>query len=409
MPQLRNSRPAPRKRPQNINASPARVIGANDLRILHAYKIYRPDIEGGIPAVMSSLAQASDPAISHSILCARRRGAARQYVIDEISVEAVAALGILFSTPLAPSYIPAFIRRARSADIVIHHAPLPLNDAAILLGLPDNVALIVYWHAEIVGYALLKHLVSPLIRRVLARADRIVVSGQPMIGNSEFLQPHAAKCAVMPYGMDLDYWRPDERNKAEDMRRAGSRHIVSLGRLVGYKGYDVLIRAMCDVDGQATIIGEGPLLRELRQLATELGIADRVHFVGRLARHEIRQLFHSAQVFAFPSVTEAEAFGIVQIEAMAAGLPVVNTSLATTVPLVARHGIEALTVTPGDVKALAEALNQILDEPALARRLGAGGEARALSEFDQSAFRARMATVYADALRTRRDRMTRPR
>ena len=74
-----------------------------------------------------------------------------------------------------------------------------------------------------------------------------------------------------------------------------------------------------------TIVGEGPLLPELQQLATELGVADRVQFAGRLPRSEIKQLFHSAQVFAFPSVTEAEAFGIVQIEAMATGLPIVNT------------------------------------------------------------------------------------
>src|SRR6202795_4853130 len=222
---------------------------------------------------MSSLAQASDPNISHSILCARRRGAARQYTIDGVSVEAVASLGTLFSTPLAPGYIPAFVRRAGSADVVIHHAPLPLNDAAILLGLPDEVALIVYWHAEIVGYALLKRLVAPLIRRALARADRIIVSGQPMIDNSEFLKPHAEKCVVLPYGMDLDYWRTrdsGERAIVEQMRRDRPRHIVALGRLVGYKGYDVLIRAMQSIDGNATIIGEGPLLAELQQLAAEL-------------------------------------------------------------------------------------------------------------------------------------------
>lgn len=375
------------------------------MRILHAYKIYRPDIEGGIPAVISSLAQTSDPAISHSILCARRRGSARRYDVDGVPVEAVASLGTLFSTPLAPAYIPVFIRRACAADVVVHHAPLPLNDAAILLGLPDSVALIVYWHADIIGYAMLKRLVSPLIRRVLARADRIVVSGQPMIDHSEFLRPHAAKCVVMPYGMDLGYWRAldaDERQKAEDMKRAAPRHIVSLGRLVGYKGYEVLIRAMRDIEGQATIIGEGPLLPDLQQLATELGVADRVRFAGRLERSEIRQLFHAAQVFAFPSVTEAEAFGIVQVEAMAAGLPIVNTSLATTVPFVARHDLEALTVAPGDAKALAMALNRILDKPTLAQRLGEAGQARALSEFDQPVFRARMAAVYGDALQARR-------
>jgi rhamnosyl/mannosyltransferase len=374
------------------------------LHILHAYKIYRPDIEGGIPAVMSSLAEASHPAISHSILCARRGGAARRSVIDGVPVEAVASLGTLFSTPLAPGYIPAFARRARSSDVVIHHAPLPLTDAAILLGLPDHVGLIVYWHADIVGYALLKRLVSPLIRRVLGRADRIIVSGQPMIEQSDFLQPHAAKCVVMPYGMNLDYWcRLDagEQDSVDAMKRTAPRHIVSLGRLVGYKGYDVLIHAMRDIDARATIVGEGPLLAELQQLAADRGVAERVHFAGRLPRDEIRRLFHAANVFAFPSVTEAEAFGIVQVEAMTAGLPIVNTNLPTTVPLVARHEREALTVAPGDAHALAVSLNRILDDPALASRLGAAGQARALGEYDQSVFRARMADVYAEALQAR--------
>jgi glycosyltransferase involved in cell wall biosynthesis len=379
------------------------------LRILHAYKIYRPDIEGGIPAVMSSLAQASDPNINHSILCARRRGAARQYTIDGVSVEAVASLGTLFSTPLAPGYIPAFVRRAGSVDVVIHHAPLPLNDAAILLGLPDNVALVIYWHAEIVGYALLKRLVAPLIQRALARADRIIVSGQPMVDNSKFLRPHAERCAVLPYGMDLDYWRTldaGERAGADELRRRQPRHIVALGRLVGYKGYDVLVRAMQTIDGYATVVGEGPLLAELQQLATTLGVSDRIRFAGRLTRSEIKQLFYSARVFAFPSVTEAEAFGIVQIEAMAAGLPIVNTHLATTVPLVARHGREALTVAPNDPQALSQALGRILDEPALAERLGAAGRERAKNEFDQAVFRARMATIYEEAVLARKYRGT---
>jgi glycosyltransferase involved in cell wall biosynthesis len=382
------------------------------LRILHAYKIYRPDIDGGIPAVMSSLAEASDQTATHSILAARRFGMARRYTLEGVAVETVASLGTLFSTPLAPGYVPAFVRHARSSDVVVHHAPLPLNDAAILLGLPDDVALVVYWHADILGFPLLKRLVAPLIRGTLARADRIVVSGQPMIEHSEFLRPHAEKCVVLPYGMDLDYWRAldaGETATAERMRRDHPRHIVALGRLVGYKGYDVLIRAMQHIDGHATIIGEGPLLGELQQLAARLGVSSRLRFAGHLPRGEIRLLFHSAQVFAFPSVTEAEAFGIVQIEAMAAGLPVVNTNLATTVPLVARHDREALTVAPGDPVALSQAINRIFAEPALAARLGAAGAERALNEFGQSLFRARMAEVYAQALRARKDRAKPPR
>jgi len=105
---------------------------------------------------------------------------------------------------------------------------------------------------------------------------------------------------------------------------------------------------------------------------------------------------------AFPSVTEAEAFGISQIEAMAVGLPIVNTHLATTVPLVARHDREALTVPPNDPHALSQALGRILDEPALAERLGAAGRERAKSEFDQAVFRARMATIYEEAVLARK-------
>jgi glycosyltransferase involved in cell wall biosynthesis len=229
-----------------------------------------------------------------------------------------------------------------------------------------------------------------------------------MIDQSEFLRPHAGKCVVLPYGMDLDYWRTldaNERAGEDRLRLQQPRHIVALGRLVGYKGYDVLIRAMQSVAGHATIIGEGPLLADLQKLASDLGVADRVRFAGRLPRDEIKLLFHSAQVFAFPSVTEAEAFGIAQIEAMAAGLPIVNTNLPTTVPLVARHDLEALTVAPNDSQALSKALNRILDEPALAERLGAAGRQRAMSEFDQAAFRARMTAIYEDALRTRKDRL----
>ena len=359
---------------------------------------------------MSSLALASDQNTSHSILTARRFGLAHRYQLEGIPVEAVASLGTLFSTPLAPNYIPMFVRRVRSTDIVIHHAPLPLNDVAILLGLPSDVALIVYWHADIIGYPSLKRLVAPLIRRVLTRADRIVVSGQPMIDNSEFLRPYAEKCAILPYGMDLDYWRTldaGERSAADEIRLRQPRHVVAVGRLVGYKGYDILIRAMQTIDGHATIIGEGPLLAELQQLAVELGVSDRIRFAGRLTRSEIKQIFYSAQVFAFPSVTEAEAFGIVQIEAMAAGLPIVNTNLATTVPLVARHDLEALTVPPNNPQALSQALNRILDEPALAERLGAAGRERAFNEFDQLVFRARMAETYEAAARMRRNRVTR--
>jgi glycosyltransferase involved in cell wall biosynthesis len=374
------------------------------LRILHAYKVYWPDADGGIPSVMSGLARNINQEASHSILAARRFGPGRSYTIGGVPVEAVASLGTLHSMPLAPGYFSAFRRSVRQAAIVVHHAPFPLTDAAMLLGLPADVTVIVYWHADIIGHPLFKRLVSPILRRALARADKIVVSGTAMIENSDLLKPHAAKCQVLPYGVDLDYWRTldaDDAAKIEQIKKQHPRHIVAVGRLVSYKGFDVLVRAMRDVDARATIVGGGPLHDELSQLATRLGVSARIHFAGRLERRDIKRLFHAAQIFAFPSVNDAEAFGIAQIEAMSTGLPVVNTQLRTTVPWVARHGQEALTVQPNDPDAFAQALNSLLDQPALAQRYGASAYARATDEFALDVFRARMTAVYHDALKAR--------
>jgi glycosyltransferase involved in cell wall biosynthesis len=376
----------------------------NPLRVLHAFKIYQPDIDAGIPSVISCLAHNPCEGESHSVLTARRFGMGRKFTMDGVPVEAVASLGTVFSMPLAPWYIPAYLRSVRRADVTVHHSPFPFTDAAILLGLPARVALIVYWHADIIGYPLFKRLVSPVIRGVLARADKIVVSGREIIESSDLLWPFATKCEVFPYGVDLDYWRSldaEDIESIEEIRRRRPRHIVAVGRVVSYKGFDVLVRSMRDVDAQATIVGEGARLEELKQLATELGLSDRVHFPGRLNRREIKRLFRSAQVLAFPSVNDAEAFGIVQIEAMATGLPIVNTSLRTAVPWVARRKQEALTVSPNDPIALAQALNSILNQPDLARRISASASVRATNEFSEDVFRARMSAVYTDALRAR--------
>lgn len=375
------------------------------MRLLHSFKIFQPDADGGIPTAISSLAQNTEGTAFHSVLTARLFGWGRRYAIDGIPVHAVGSFGAVHTVPLAPGYIPAYMTSVRRTDVTIHHAPFPLADAAIWAGLPRHVALVVYWHADIIGHPLFKRLMHPLRDRVLARADRIVVSGAAMIENSDLLKPYLAKCAVVPFGIDLDYWRTLDAAdiaKIDEIKRLKPRHIVALGRLVNYKGFDVLLRAMRNVDAWATIIGDGPQYRALQKLAAQLGISHRVHFPGRLYRDDVKRLFHSAQVLAFPSLNSAEAFGITQIEAMATGLPIVNTRLNTTVPLVARHDQEAITVEPNDPAAFAQALNSLLNQPELAQRLGASGYIRATEEFAQDIFHARMASVYEAAIQARK-------
>lgn len=104
----------------------------------------------------------------------------------------------------------------------------------------------------------------------------------------------------------------------------------------------------------------------------------------------------AAKALALPSISAAEAFGIVQIEAMAAGCPVVNTDLATAVPHIARNGLEAITVRPQDPDELANALRTILDDPSLRARLSTAARKRAIAEYSAEVFRARMEAIYRD-------------
>jgi glycosyltransferase involved in cell wall biosynthesis len=372
------------------------------LRILHSYKVFPPDVVGGITEVIAYIAEGMAPRHESSLLVARSRGWGRRYTFGTIPVEALFSFGTLLSTPIAPSFPFVLAQRSRQAALVALHQPFPLNDIGVALGLPREIALVVHWHGEIVRQRSLTGLVAPFIRRTLARAQRIIVSHPTLVSESSFLAAHAEKCAVVPYGIDVPYWAEldsAQRRRVEELRFRYPRLVLAIGRLVPYKGFDVLIEALRHVDATAIIVGEGTLRNDLLRMAQQRGVAERVILAGMLSRDDLNVHLHAARLYAFPSVSAAEAFGIVQIEAMAVGLPIVNTNLPTGVPHVARHGLEALTVPPNDPVALAAAIAQLLADRELAQRLGAAARRRATAEYDLQNFIKRIEDVYDQAVR----------
>jgi len=373
--------------------------------------VFPPDIVGGITEVIAYIAEGMAPRHESSVLVARSRGWGRRYTFGTIPVEALFSFGTLLSTPIAPSFPFVLAKRSRKADLVALHQPFPLNDIGVTLGLPCRTALVVHWHGEIVRQRSLTGLVAPFIRRTLERAQRIVVSHPTLVSESPFLAAHADKCSIIPYGIEVPYWAEldsAQRRRVEELRSRYPRLVIATGRLVPYKGFDVLIEALRDLDATAIIVGEGMLRRDLLRLAQQRGVAERLILAGMLSRDDLKVYLHAAQLYAFPSIGAAEAFGIVQIEAMAVGLPIVNTNLPTGVPHVARHGLEALTVPPNDPAALAAAIAQLLDDCALAQRLGAAGRRRATTDYDLQNFVRRIEDVYDQAVRAAGSRQSEP-
>jgi rhamnosyl/mannosyltransferase len=170
--------------------------------------------------------------------------------------------------------------------------------------------------------------------------------------------------------------------------------ILSVGRLVYYKGFEYLIRAMQQVRGRLIIIGDGPLNQKLSQLVAELGLGDKVVLAGEIQNADVTPYYHAADLFALASVARSEAFGIVQIEAMAAGIPVVNTALDSGVPFVSLHNQTGLTVPPENPDALAAAINRLLDDQSLRQSLGRAASLRARQEFSLETMTSRVLALY---------------
>jgi len=374
------------------------------MRVTHAYKIFRPDIEGGIPAVMTQLAGLRNCGDDVRILTVRAHGPSRQFELDGTPISALHSFGEISSMPISPQFPFALKRAAQNCDVLALHAPFPLNDLGLAFGVPDSTAVVVHWHAEILGRKAVMPLVAPLVRRTLARADRIVVSDHSIIDGSPFLAPHVSKCVIVPYGIETTEWSHLENStqqQANALREQHPRLVISMGRLVPYKGFPVLLKALQRIEGEVVIVGQGSEYENLKKLAAELGVADRLILAGFLPRDTMKAWLHAARAFVLPSVTTAEAFGIVQIEAMAAGLPVVNTSLPTAVPTIARDGLEGFTVPPHDADGLANAVNRLLNDTETASRFGAAGRARVEAEYSEAVFLHRVRQVYVDARRSR--------
>lgn len=367
------------------------------LDVLHVGKFY-PPVPGGMEQVLESLCRPRVEGVESRVLVFNSGRRTVRECVNGVHVTRVGTVGAAGSVPIAPAFVSE-LARAR-ADAIVLHEPNPWALLSLAIARP-RAPLAVWFHSEVVRprlqYALFYH---PLARIVYERARRIVVSSPLLAENAAALAPYRDRVAVIPFGIDESRWEetPGVRARAEVLRAsAGARPLILFaGRMVPYKGVDVLLRALAGTDAAAVLVGDGPSRAGWIALARELGIAERVRFAGEVPHDELAALYHACDTFVLPSVTRAEAFGYVQLEAMACAKPVVSTRVASGVPWVNRDGETGLTVPPGDPAALREAIEILAGDTALRHRLGAAGRARVRSDFAMEKMRAAAAALYRE-------------
>jgi rhamnosyl/mannosyltransferase len=320
-----------------------------------------------------------------------------------VQVTRVATQGSLRGLDLCPDLLKIFRDLCRQPPDVLHlHTPNPTMLLPVSLFRP-KCALVVMHHSDIVRQRLLKYVQSPFERAVYRKADAILSTSKAYTETSELLLRFKDKTRIFPMGLDLaPYSRPGKAalEHAETYRtRYPSPLWLCAGRLVYYKGLNVAIDALREVPGQLVVVGTGPSEACLRAQAKRNGVADRILWRGKTSQDELVGAYHAATALWFPSIARSEAYGLVQVEAMASGCPVLNTSIpGSGASWVSRHEETGLTVPVGNAGALASAARKLLQDPLLRKKLAAAAVLRAEKYFDHRAMTRLCFEIYDQVL-----------
>jgi len=350
--------------------------------------------------VVQTLCEGERPRVDSQVLVANSGPITIRESVRGVPVTRVACIHRIGSVGVCPTF-PLWMRRLE-ADVMVVHEPNPLALVSHAIARP-SARVVVWFHSEVVRPRWkYKLLYRPFLRRMLRLADRIVVASPRLAACADELSDFRHKCVSIPFGIDPDVvaLSAGVREEAARIRaRLGAPLLLFVGRMVPYKGLDVLLRAMDGIQARAVLVGEGPLKSEWQRLAHDLGLGDRVMFPGEVSDRELVALYHACDLFVLPSITRAEAFGIVQLEAMACGKPVVSTLLPSGVPWVNRDGETGIVVPPGDVPALRTALRGLLSDHPRRLSMGENGRRRVAAEFTIPRMISRTTALYDDILK----------
>lgn len=355
------------------------------MNVLHVSKFYWP-VMGGIEKVVWELTEGLNRAgLRADVLCSNQQPVTgRERFPTGYDVVRAASLGMLLSTSMAPAMARELHRLSRGCDIVHVHMPDPMAALAVWATRP-KARLVVHWHSDVIRQRRAMKLYEPLQRWVLQRADAVVTTSDAYAESSGPLQPWRDKVVAIPIGIS-DNSGLASREKAAALRQRfqGRKIVFSLGRMTYYKGFEVLIEAANALPDDSVVLigGEGGLLDHFRTIVERANLSGKVHLLGHIDHNDLPSYFEACDVFCMASTVRAEAYGVAMVEAMVMGKPVVATDIdGSGVPWVNADGHSGFNTPVGEAGPLADALNRLLDDASLRKRLGAAARQRYLQEF----------------------------
>lgn len=373
------------------------------MKILHISKFY-PPYRGGIEDICFSVVSALKSNSTQIVVCFNDNSKNTLSRIDDVEVARAGILGEFASQPISFSYyflIRKYIKEFKP-DIIHLHLPNPLACLYLLSLIPRQTKLIIHWHSDIVAQKYIYKLFAPIEKSILQRSNKILVTSPQYLEYSDPLSKYKYKSVVIPNVISLEKMNLKSKNITDELIKERYKNkdiIFFMGRHVPYKGIEYLIEAEKYIKSDCVILiaGAGPITKDLFKKVT----SDRIHFIGRIPDDEIGEYMKAASIFAFPSITKNEAFGVVLAEAMyCKAVPVTFTIEGSGVNWVNLNGVTGIEVKNGDAKAYGEAITYLLNNPIQRKKYAENAHIRIKEMFTINAIKNSLINVYNDLLKT---------
>jgi rhamnosyl/mannosyltransferase len=364
------------------------------MRILQVVKLYYPWI-GGVEKVVQQIVEGLNgkDGFEIEVLCCAHEKKGKEEKINGVKIHRASSFGIFWGMPISFDFFRLFKKLSKKVDIIDFHHPFPLGDLGIFLFRP-KARLIVHYHSDIVRQRIFNFFYKPLIFNTLKKAKKIIVSNPNLIESSSYLQKFKEKCEVISFGVNLEKFKKFDLEKVRKIKEKYGDFVLFVGRLNYYKGLHYLIDAMKGVKANLVIVGEGPEKSNLLSHISNLKLENKIFLLPFQPEEELVNYYRACSVFVLPSIFKSEAFGLVLIEAMACGKPMISTELGTGTSFVNRNGVTGFVVPPRDSGALAEAINKILSDKELAQKFGKNAENLVIEKFSLQKMIEKTKSVY---------------
>lgn len=347
------------------------------MKILQVNKFYFPLI-GGVERVVQQIAEGlnGENNFEIEILCCQSKGKEKEEVINNVKVYRASSFGVYLGMPISLDFFKKYKKLIANYNLVFLHYPFPLAFIAYFL-FSRNKDLVIWYHSDIVRQKMAEIFFRPFHLFAFKKAKKIFVSNPNLIKSSSYLRKFEQKCVVIPFGVDLEEFKLTEQIKNEAMlikEKYGKPLILLVGRYVYYKGFEYLIGAAKEIEAKFLIIGSGPLKKKYEKLIKKYNLGNKVFLISPIENLSI--FYHACDVFVLPSIAKSEAFGLVLLEAMACGKPVISTELGTGTSFVNQDGVTGFVVPSKNSQALAQAIKKIIENTKILEEFGKNAQER---------------------------------